>query len=108
MENYISALEAAVPPLRAIGVTDYCITRSYERVKAFKESGRLKACDLLFPNIELRLDTGTVKGSFVNIHLLVCPDDPNHVVELNRFLGQLRFTNNSLKFCARSRAYRAS
>ena len=97
-DNYISALEAAVPPLRAIGVTDYCVTRSYERVKVYKDSGRLKSCDLLFPNIELRLDTGTVKGQFVNIHLLVCPDDPNHIAELNRFLGQLVFAAFDDKF----------
>jgi hypothetical protein len=90
-EDYLAALEAAVPELRAIGVTDYCVTRSYERVKSHKDAGRLKDCDLLFPNIELRLNTGTVKGQFVNIHLMVCPDDPNHVAEINRFLGQLIF-----------------
>jgi hypothetical protein len=90
-DRYLDALEAASPTLRAIGVTDYCITRSYERVKAEKDKGRLKQCDLLFPNIELRLNTGTVKGNFVNIHLLVSPESPDHVDELNRFLGRLYF-----------------
>ena len=47
---YLKALETASPPLRAIGVTDYRITRSNERTKAEKDSGRLKGCDLLFPN----------------------------------------------------------
>jgi ABC-type lipoprotein export system ATPase subunit len=97
-EQYLKALETAVPPLRAIGVTDYCVTRSYERVRAHKDSGRLRDCDLLFPNIELRLNTGTVKGNFVNIHLLACPDDPNHVAELNRFLAQLAFGAFNDKF----------
>ncbi len=90
-ELYLEALETATPTLRAIGVTDYCITTSYERVKAEKDKGRLKGCDLLFLNIELRLNTGTVKGHFVNIHLLVSPEDPDHVAELNRFLGRLSF-----------------
>src|SRR4051794_13176204 len=90
-EAYLRQLETASPKLRAIGVTDYCVTRSYERVKAEKDTGRLKDCDLLFPNIELRLNTATVKGNFVNIHLLVSPEDPNHIVELNRFLAQLSF-----------------
>ena len=49
-ELYLRALEAASPAMRVIGVTDYCIPRSYERVKAFKDEGRLKDCDLLFPN----------------------------------------------------------
>jgi energy-coupling factor transporter ATP-binding protein EcfA2 len=89
--RYLDALEAVSPTLRVIGVTDYCITRSYERVKAEKDKGRLKQCDLLFPNIELRLNTGTVKGNFVNIHLLASPETPDHVAELNRFLGRLYF-----------------
>ncbi|MGX9943171.1 TrlF family AAA-like ATPase [Bradyrhizobium denitrificans] len=97
-DHYLKALEAAAPKLRAIGVTDYCVTRSYERVLAHKDQGRLPDCDLLFPNIELRLNTGTVKGNFVNIHLLACPDDPNHVAELNRFLAQLTFSAFNDKF----------
>lgn len=89
--QYLDALEAVSPALQVIGVTDYCITRSYERVKAEKDKGRLKRCDLLFPNIELRLNTGTVKGNFVNIHLLASPESADHVAELNRFLGRLYF-----------------
>jgi hypothetical protein len=96
--HYLQALESASPVIHAIGVTDYCVTRSYELVKAAKEQGRLKDCSLLFPNVELRLNTGTVKGNFVNIHLLVSPDDPNHVFELNRSLGRLVFSGFSDKF----------
>lgn len=88
---YLDELENASPPLNAIGVTDYCVTRSYERLLDEKLSGRLSDCELLFPNIELRLNTGTIKGSYVNIHLLVSPDDPKHIEELNRFLGRLSF-----------------
>ena len=106
-ELYLDALEAVSPPLRAIGVTDYCITRSYERTKEQRERGRLRQCDLLFPNIELRLNTGTVKGNFVNIHLLVSPEDPNHVDELNRFLGRLWFSAYDDKFaCTHSELVR--
>ncbi|UFW40513.1 ATP-binding protein [Bradyrhizobium sp. WSM471] len=94
----MNALEAVSPPLSAIGVTDYCIPRSYERVKAFKEKGRLRGCELLFPNIELRLNTGTVKGNFVNVHLLVNPEDPHHLTELHRFLSRLSFVAFDDKF----------
>ena len=97
-ERYLDALEAVSPPLQAIGVTDYCITRSYERLKEVKENGRLPECDVLFPNVELRLNTGTIKGNFVNIHLLVSPEDGNHVDELNRFLGRLWFSAYDDKF----------
>jgi ABC-type lipoprotein export system ATPase subunit len=95
---YLDALEAVSPPLAAIGITDYCITRSYERVRAEKGKGRLGTCGFLFPNVELRLNTGTVKGHFVNVHLLVSPHDPNHISELNRLLGQLVFSAFSDKF----------
>lgn len=88
----MSALEAVSPTLSAIGITDYGVTASYERLKAEKDNGRLNGCDLLFPNIELRLDLGTTKGNFVNIHLLISPEDPNHIVEANRFLGRLEFS----------------
>ena len=88
---YLDQLEAASPPFQAIGVTDYCITRSYEHLKAEKDQGRLKDCNLLFPNIELRLNIGTIKGNFVNIHLLVSPEHADHINELNRFLSRLSF-----------------
>lgn len=97
-DAYLDALENASPPLAAIGITDYCVARSYQRTKVERDAGRLKACSLLFPNIELRLNTGTVKGHFVNIHLLVSPDDPDHISELNRFLGQLVFFAFNDKF----------
>lgn len=90
-ETYLAALEAATPPIRAIGVTDYYSTETYERVLEAKHSDRLPNCDLIFPNIEMRLGVGTVKGKWVNVHLLVCPDDPNHLVELKRFLTRLSF-----------------
>src|SRR5688572_9129822 len=72
-DAYLLALEEADPVLEAIGVTDYCITRSYERFRGHvQRTGRL-ADRLIFPNIELRLDIGTIDGHFVNIHLLVSP-----------------------------------
>jgi ABC-type lipoprotein export system ATPase subunit len=95
---YLAALESVSPTLKAIGITDYCIPRSYERVREFKNSGRLKDCELLFPNIELRLNTGTVRGNFVNIHLLVSPEDPDHISELHRFLSRLSFAAFDDKF----------
>lgn len=90
--DYLSAIERAVPQIRALGVTDYYTTDTYERVKAAKAiDGRLAGCDLIFPNIEMRLSVGTAKGNWVNVHLLVDPADPDDVGEINRFLGQLQF-----------------
>ncbi|HEY1945947.1 MAG TPA: hypothetical protein VGG97_03005, partial [Bryobacteraceae bacterium] len=61
-EKYLQALEQATPLICAIGVTDYYSTESYERVCESKRQGLLPACELIFPNIEMRLGIGTVKG----------------------------------------------
>ncbi len=89
--KYLLALEGASPSIRALGITDYYVIDSYERVLEYQRAGRLAACDLIFPNIELRLSVGTVRGRWVNVHLLVSPDDPNHVEEAKRFLRRLEF-----------------
>jgi hypothetical protein len=90
-EAYLAALEAATPQIQVLGVTDYYSTETYERVCEAKRQGRLPGCDLIFPNIEMRLAVGTVKGKWVNIHLLVSPEKPDHVAELKRFLARLTF-----------------
>ncbi len=89
--EYFDALEASDPPIRAVGVTDYYLTDTYEHVRRAKEDGRLPHIGLIFPNIELRLDVGTMKGRRVNVHLLVSPGDPEHLTQLQRFLARLRF-----------------
>jgi energy-coupling factor transporter ATP-binding protein EcfA2 len=90
-EEYLTALETNMPTLSAIGITDYYSTDVYESVVQAKAEGRLSSCNLIFPNIEMRLDTGTTGGKWVNIHLLVSPEDPNHLDELRRFLARISF-----------------
>ena len=90
-DEYISALEAVTPTLSAIGVTDYYGISTYERVRAEKQSGRLGGCQLIFPNIEMRLAIGTVRGNYVNVHLLVDPADGDHVEQINNILSRLTF-----------------
>lgn len=102
-DRYLIALEQATPVIEAIAVTDYYSTDTYRHVVQEKANGRLAGVDLIFPNIEMRLDVGTVKGRWANIHLLVCPEDPNHLVEIERFLGRLRFEAHGDKFsCTRT------
>ncbi|TVQ57226.1 MAG: ATP-binding protein [Phycisphaerales bacterium] len=88
-DRYLKLLENATPPIRALGITDYYVTDCYERVLKEKATGRLAGCDLIFPNIEMRYDKGTVDGRWINVHLLVSPEDPDHIEELNRFLSRL-------------------
>lgn len=90
--EYLSSLELATPVIRAIAVTDYYCTDTYQHVvREIQGNSRLPKVDLVFPNVELRLDVATVRERWTNIHLLVSPDDPNHVAEVARFLSRLRF-----------------
>ena len=89
--GYLETLEAETPSIRAIGVTDYYLTDNYEKILKFKKAERLPDVKLIFPNIEMRLDAAAKTG-FVNIHLLVSPEDPNHLHELRRILSRLTFS----------------
>ncbi|CUX04007.1 AAA family ATPase [Rhizobium pusense] len=97
-EQYLAKIEAATPAIRALGVTDYYLLDTYERVREAKAGGRLPGVDLVFPNVELRLAFGTVKGNWVNCHLLVNPKDPDHVGATQRFLAQLTFEYSGDRF----------
>ena len=85
--DYFDALEASEPRIKAIAVTDYYLTDTYKHVVQEKANGRLPDVELIFPNVELRLDVGTMKGRWVNVHFLVNPEDSEHLVQLHRFLA---------------------
>ncbi len=87
---YLTALEGLRPTIEAIAVTDYYVTDTYEEFLQHKAAGRLPGVMLLFPNIELRLDVAA-KSGFVNVHLLVSPEDPDHLSEVKRILRRLQF-----------------
>lgn len=102
-DDYLRALEQATPSIEAIAVTDYYVTDTYQEILRHKAAGRLPAADLIFPNVELRLDVATAKGGFVNLHLFVSPEDPNHIDELQRLLSRLQFNVMQDRFdCTRA------
>ncbi len=88
--SYLSTLEALTPKVEAVAVTDYYVTDTYEEFLQHKDAGRLPDVSLIFPNIELRLDVAAKTG-FVNVHLLVSPEDPEHLSEVKRILKRLQF-----------------
>ena len=89
-DTYLSNIESCAPVIEALGVTDYYLTETYEEVRRRKDAGRLQNLSLIFPNIELRLSVAA-KSGFVNMHLLVSPEDPNHVDEVRLLLTRLQF-----------------
>ena len=90
--HYFDALEARTPRIEALGITDYYCLECYEQVVREKAAGRLPGCGLIFANVELRLNFATIKGNWANLHLLVNPEDPDHVIETRRFLANLTYS----------------
>lgn len=87
---YLTRLETSQPAVMALGVTDYFCIRTYREVRRRKvEEGRLPNVDLIFPNVEMRLDIKTDRTIPINIHLLFSPEDPDHETEIVRALGRL-------------------
>ncbi len=89
-DGYIKAIETATPPVAVLGVTDYFCFRGYRALKARQAEGALKGI-LLFPNLELRLTIETEKKKPLNIHLLVSPDDPDHLARIEEKIATLTF-----------------
>lgn len=89
--TYLTSLETATPKIEAIAVTDYYVTDTYEEVLRRKDAGRLPTVQLILPNVELRLDVAARTG-FVNLHLLVSPEDADHLAQLRRILARLKFS----------------
>lgn len=88
--TYLTALETISPTIEAIAVTDYYVSDTYEEVLRSKANGRLPDVQLVFPNIEVRLDIAA-KSGFVNLHLLVSPEDSDHLDQVRRILTRLQF-----------------
>ncbi|GAA0568086.1 TrlF family AAA-like ATPase [Halomonas salifodinae] len=102
-EQFLTRVETSSPRIRALGITDYYSVDVYEDILAHRRAGRLAEVDLIFPNVELRYGIGTGKGSPINFHLLVSPDDPEHVDQIRRFLRALTFTAHGESYrCDRS------
>ncbi len=105
-ETYLSTIEKGTPRVQALGVTDYFCIQTYQEVRKHKAKGRLPDVQLIFPNVELRLDIKTSKIRPINLHLLFSPDDPNHEYEIERILGQLSFEYQDRKYaCTRQELF---
>nr|WP_315743065.1 AAA family ATPase [Bradyrhizobium sp. SZCCHNR1075] len=89
-EEYIAAIEADTE-IAALGITDYLSVKNYAYARELKDAGRLQNVALIFPNIEFRITPATRHGKGINLHLLVSPDDPDHVTQIEEALGQLSF-----------------
>ncbi len=87
-DEFLATIEGQAE-VSVLGVTDYFSIANYSRLKQHKDAGRIPGIDLLIPNIEFRIAPPNDNARAVNIHLLVCPNDPNHENEILNALGRL-------------------
>ncbi len=87
-DEYLEAINAQ-SAVRVIGVTDYFLFSNYSKLKQYATNGKLPKVDLLIPNVEFRIAPPTDKATALNIHLLVCPDDPEHEQKLHNAFARL-------------------
>lgn len=100
---FLEKIEKSDPPIRALGITDYCGIDCYVETWERQKGGRLQGVGLIFPNIEFRLSIETAKGLGINLHLLFSPEAPDHVDRIRTFLSGLTFPHQQEKFrCTRA------
>ncbi|MGJ7030876.1 TrlF family AAA-like ATPase [Niabella hirudinis] len=97
-DDFLNRIEQSAPQIKVLGITDYYSIESYEKTLQAKATGRLSGVELIFPNIELRFLLGTAKNVAINGHLLISPEDPEHVEQAKRFLQNLDYSVGREKF----------
>lgn len=102
-DAFIERVNALVPAIRVLGITDYYVLDSCKKAIEWHSQDRLPNVALIFPNIELRFAVSAGKGSPINVHLLISPEDGDHIEQAERFLNGLTFKYSSETFrCTRA------
>lgn len=101
-EQWLQAIEACEETV-ALGVTEYFILDTFEKVWSLKKAGRLSNIELLLPNLEFRFDPPNDKSRAVQFHLLLDPDIADNIALAKQHLSELkfRFSENSSYPCSR-------
>lgn len=78
------------------GITDYFSIKNYLKVKCYQDEGRLQNCSIL-PNVEMRIEPVTSKGTPINIHAILDPSLSNEDIE-REFFRALKFKYNGSEY----------
>lgn len=105
--EFFDRVDGQDPPIRALGITDYFLIDTYEQACQAKAAGSLPGVHFVFPNVEIRLSTGTVSSTSINAHLLFSPSDADHLERIRRLISGFKFRYLRDEFrCERSELVR--
>ena len=99
--KFIVALESAPEEIKAIAITDYGTIDGYKKVKAEKDSGRLKNIDLILPNVELRIagpQASQTSNKGIDIHFIFDNSNKDHVTNIERCLRGLKYEDSGSEY----------
>lgn len=94
-DEFLGAVETADKSIVVAGITDYASINTYKTFKTYQDAGHLQNIALAIPNIEFRISPETKAGKGINLHLLVSPDDAEHVERIEEALGRLKVRRNN-------------
>ncbi|MHB1419942.1 MAG: TrlF family AAA-like ATPase, partial [Bacillota bacterium] len=85
---FIEKLENLPKEVKVIGINDYYFIDGFETVMRYKENGRLKNIEKIFPLLEFRIDTFATatqsKFQKINLHILFNIDESHLKEEIKR------------------------
>lgn len=100
-EKFICSLENLPVEVKVIGITDYYFIDGYQKVMQYKQKGRLKNIEKIFPILEFRIDTfgsgSENKLQKINLHILFDVDENNLDNEIKNiqeeFIDNIKITS---------------
>jgi predicted ATPase len=84
--------------ISVLGITDYYSIDNYYRVMDYKHDGRLANIEMIFPNIEIRLDYKAKDNRYINYHVIFDPSIADYVQEY--FLSKLKYDQGDTAYYA--------
>jgi ABC-type lipoprotein export system ATPase subunit len=90
-DPYLSKIETASPSVVGLGIADYFTLHTYRTILDYRQKGRLASVPFLFANVELRMMPRASGSGPLNVHLLLSPQDPDHVVKFENAMTSIKF-----------------
>lgn len=102
-EKFLDTIESFGQEVEVIGIADYSSIEGYKRVRNERNAGRLSNIIEIFPNIEFRLTPETAANKGINLHIIINPDDAEHIQKIEESLARLIFRYGEQRYsCTKS------
>ena len=91
---FIEKLNAS--DVSVVGITDYLLIENYQKLCEYRS--KIRGDLYILPNIEFRMTPETKDGKGINLHLLINPEDQNHIKNIKDALSRLCFESRGTSY----------